>query len=65
MQPGSLEQIVGQVARTPSQTSGLHIGLPALPAVSRIHAPVVQVSQLPPPQAVAQQTPATQKPLPH
>jgi hypothetical protein len=63
MQPVSLEQFVGQVALVPLQTSGLHVGLPALPAVSSVHVPVVQSPH--PPHEVLQQTSATQKPLPH
>ena len=61
-------QPAGQSALTPSHTEGAQDGEPALPRGWMVHVPTLpirsQASQAPA-HAALQQTPSTQKPLPH
>jgi hypothetical protein len=63
-----LVQVVGQEAEEPLHRNGEQVGLPALPEATRLHVPTLPVTlqaSQEPPQAVLQQTPSTQLPLPH
>jgi hypothetical protein len=56
--------VVGHAVVVPSQTYGVHDGLPGLAAAAIVQLPVVHVAQAPR-HAVLQQVPLTQLPLLH
>jgi hypothetical protein len=64
MQFASALQTVGHVVSAPSQTYGVHDGLPGLVAGAAPQLPVAHVAQAPG-HAVLQQMPLTQKPRLH